>query len=196
MTRLGKLRVLAAIVFAASAGIASASALVPDAGPELGGPDTLQPDGGPTTVAATRQDPGGGLDWAVRVYRSKTGQTCPEVGRLSGGRFGESAGAGRFTPVPVTASGSCGDVERNVAAFAVNTYAASSAQGARVAIFGVVAPSVDSVTLRSPDGAQLLALDRGAFLVVRAETDLSGSTLDIAAAGGKRSSYPLDRGSG
>jgi hypothetical protein len=197
MTRSVKIRLIAAVVFCVCAGVASASVLVPLPGADsISGPDALQPDGGSVATGATAADPAGGPDWAVRVYRSKTGQTCPEAGRVYDGDFGVVDDAGRFTALPVAPSGSCNDLEHNVAAFAVNRYAETRTQGLRSVLFGVVSSNVRSVTLRIAGSVQSLELVGGSFLVVRADDELDDSRLDFTSTDGKTTSYELARVAG
>jgi hypothetical protein len=176
MTRLRTARMLVVVAVSITAGVASASAVIPQGGDSGGGPDSLTPDASPASVESTTPDPAGGPDWAVRVYRSLTGETCPEAGRTSGGQFGRIE-AGRFTVLPVEPSGSCSDLGANLAAFAVNRYPATPDEGARIAIFGVASPHVQTVALKTGASEQPLALDNRSFLVVRAATTLDGLAL-------------------
>lgn len=184
-------RALALATLAVVAGVASASALVPGSGPDVAeAPQGLQPDGGAATLGSTASDPVGGLDWAVRVYTSTTGETCPELGRVFEGRFGHVDGPAGFTELPVDSAGSCADLERAIAAFAVNRYPKTADQGARVALFGVASSTVRTVAFQTASGVESLSLDHQSFLVVRPGLALDG-TLVFTTADGKPSSYPL-----
>jgi hypothetical protein len=193
MTRFGKARLIASVVFCAGAGIASASAIVPAHESEsIGGPATLQPDASPAAVGATAPDPAGGLDWAVRTYHSQTGQTCPEAGRRSSDSFGALDDRGRFAALPLEASGSCGDLERSLATFAVNRYAQTATEGARSAVFGIASPAVRSVTLTTSTSTRLLELVGHSFLAVGGENEFDGAVLELTTVDRRNSSYELD----
>src|SRR5215218_1371214 len=99
-----------ATLLAAIAGVASASALTSSSGNDtLNGPELVQPDGTGASVPVTTTDPDGGVAWAVRVYRSQAGLTCPEAGRTKDGNFGQVYSDGEFHVLDIEAAGSCAD---------------------------------------------------------------------------------------
>jgi len=110
---------------------------------------------------------------------------------MSGGRFGRVDGAAGFSVLQEAASGSCADLRRSIAAFAVNVYAKRLGQPARIAIFGVAAPAVASVALTSSGDRQVVPLERQSFLVVRAGNVLDGLVLEFTTADGATAAYPL-----
>jgi hypothetical protein len=113
------------------------------------------------------------------------------VGLVSEGRFGLLDGAGSFIELPVEAGGSCADLRRTIAAFAVNIYPRTPERQARVAIFGVVSPAVRSAALKTAtEDAEPLVLDRNSFLVVKAGLALD-EVLTFTTADGRTMSYPL-----
>jgi len=73
----------------------------PDAG------TTLQPAEDPAVVVASAvPNPSGGPPWVVRAYTTPSGRECVQVGRLSGGRFGQVQ-RGRFRALPSSGSATC-----------------------------------------------------------------------------------------
>jgi hypothetical protein len=183
------------VVLAVAAGVASASALVPQ--PDATGdpsPESVEPGAAPAYVGATARDLGNGPDWAVRVYTSRTGWKCPEVGRISAGAFGSFDEISGFRELPLAPSGSCADLDKAVAAFGADRYAASPDQPARLAIFGVASARVRTVVLETLGSEQPLALHHSSFLVVRDGADLDGLILEFTTADGVTTSYPLGKG--
>jgi hypothetical protein len=163
---------------AAALGVGSASALLPSrtGGDTLGGPEDLQPSDQPVTIAAQRPDPVGGPDWAVRIYQSQTGLTCPEAGRSDGTDFGALHADGTTVdPLPVEAAGSCGDLGSAPVIFATNHYASPP----RTVVFGVASADVASVAVTGPDGDTALPLDRGAFLFAHDGVAFDGHELVV-----------------
>src|SRR4051794_33444712 len=97
-----RLMIAAAVLLSIGAGVGAASALVPQSSDEPNDdPAKYQPDGGPVAVHALADDPAGGPAWGVRVYRSRTGLTCPEAGRVQDGLFGRDDGNEGFTALPL-----------------------------------------------------------------------------------------------
>ena len=193
MTNAGRVRLIAGVVVSIGTGAASASVLVPaPAAERIAGPEALRPDGRRAVVGATAPDPGGGRAWAVRTYRSATGQTCPEPGRLSANRFGTIDDRGDFAALPVRAAGTCGErAHGGLAAFAVNRYPPRPGEGARIAIFGVAAPAVRSVMLVTPTSTRTLDLVAGSFLAVGADDEFAAATLRLTTVEGRTTFYDL-----
>src|SRR5690606_19309725 len=72
-------------------------------------PDEQTPLAGTARVSPGRAaDPGGGLPWAVRVARGRTGLTCTTVGQVRDGVFGLTGLDGTFRRLPGELSDACG----------------------------------------------------------------------------------------
>src|SRR6201999_1657172 len=74
-------------------------------------------------------------DWAVRVYRSEAGYTCPEAGREVDGDFGRVDGDGSFHPLALAASGQCVDLSKDQYSLDVDHYPADDQRGARAVVY-------------------------------------------------------------
>lgn len=189
MRRLG---MVVAIVVAVVAGVGSASALVGGSGQETAnGPAALQPDGHGARVVIAAPDAHGKQPWAVRVYRSETGLTCPEAGRTQDGEFGQVDSDGTFRPVDIQAAGSCADLNKAPLSLAINHFPAQGTAAARAVIFGVVSPGVSGIVVRLAAGTRRLPLTSNAFLAVVSEPDLEDASLDATLQDGSVKSFPL-----
>jgi hypothetical protein len=181
-----------ATLLAIAAGVASASALTSSSGDDtLNGPAAVQPDGRGASLPITVADPDGGTAWAVRVYRSQTGLTCPEAGRIKDGNFGQVDGDGAFRVLDIEAAGSCVDLAKAPMSLAVNHYPATGELPARAVLFGVVTPKVTAITLTSATGSRALAVKGDAFIAVTREDALKGSSLGAVLGDGSTKSYSL-----
>jgi hypothetical protein len=181
-----------ATLLAVAAGVASASALTSSGGNDTPlGPESVQPDGRGASVPVTAADPDGGVAWAVRVYRSQAGLTCPEAGRTKDGNFGQVYSDGDFHVLDIEAAGSCADLAKAPMSLAVNHYPPSGKLPARAVIFGVVTPKVVSITLSSAAGSRAVAIKGDAFIVVTREDALQGTSLDATLSDGSTKSYTL-----
>jgi hypothetical protein len=181
-----------AAVLAIAAGVASASALTSSSGSDtLNGPEAVQPDGHGASLPVIVADPDGGAAWAVRVYRSQTGLTCPEAGRTKDGNFGQVGSDGAFRALDIQAAGSCADLAKAPMSLAVNHYPASSGLPARAVIFGVVTPKITGITLAGATGSRALAVKGNAFVAVTREDALQGTSLEATLADGSTKSYAL-----
>jgi hypothetical protein len=181
-----------ATLLAVAAGVASASALTSSSGNDTPrGSELVQPDGSGASLPVTAADPDGGVAWAVRVYRSQAGLTCPEAGRTKDGNFGQVYDDGDFHVLDIEAAGSCADLDKASMSLTVNHYPASGKLPARAVIFGVVTPKVTSITLSSATGPRTVAIKGDAFLVVTREDTLLGTSLDATLGDGSTKSYAL-----
>jgi hypothetical protein len=181
-----------ATVLAVIAGVASASALTASSGNDtVGGPDAVQPDGGGAIVPATVADPDGRPPFAVRVYRSKAGLTCPEAGRTKDGNFGQVDGDGNFKALDVEAAGSCADLSKAPMSLAINHYPAAGKIPARAVLFGVTTGQVSTLRLDLATGSRTVPIDGNAFITVVRDEALQGATLAATLADGTTKSYAL-----
>ena len=184
-----RLRWLAALIVLAGAGVASASIVVPHHQPAWS-PADLEP-AAPHVWLAARTPVPDGLPWVLRLYRSKTGDTCAEPGRLLKHQFGQLAAGGRFVVLPLGPSGTCANLGDGPLSLAMNRYAARQGHAAQTVIFGVASPRVRSVVLHSSEGADDIPLDRGAFLIVRPGPPESGLLIEVRSRDGTIHRYPL-----
>jgi len=187
-----RLSFLLATALAVVAGVASASALNPSSGADtVGGTEAVQPDGHGASLPTTVADPDGRAAWAVRVYRSQAGLTCPEAGRTKDGNFGQVDDDGDFRSLDIQAAGSCADLTKAPMSLAVNHYPASGKLPARAVVFGVATPRISGLTLNLAGGARTLAIRSGAFIAVAREDALQGASLVATLADGTTTSYAL-----
>jgi hypothetical protein len=141
----------AAALGAGVLGVSAGSAVVGGSrGPT---PPGLVPVAGSERVGPIVPDPVGGRDWAVRVYMSTGGASCAEVGRTSGGRFGQEDASGTFHALGLDESAACGDLTAEPIIVAVNAYAARARREARTVLFGRAAPAVAEVLVQRRDAA-------------------------------------------
>ena len=188
-----------AVLLVTIAGVAGASALAPsgDTGPHDPEPSNadVEPDGNRPATYRLADDPDGGLGWGLRIYRSATGKTCPNAGRVDGeGRFGRSGDDGRLVELPAAPDGACADLREHPVALAIRRYAGQAGQPARGLVFGVVADASTEVLLRC-DGRGDQRLDtsrRGAFLAVSEDGAWTGCSLTVTPASGDERTYALD----
>jgi len=123
----------------------------------------VTPDG--TAIpGATAPDPDGGADFAVRVYRSQTGWTCPEAGRVKNGVFGQQYEDG-WRDLGLDSAGACADLDRQPVGFAVNTYPQAGDIPAHAVVFGSVANGVSSVTVTIAGVRHELSIVSGTFVL-------------------------------
>lgn len=196
-----RLRFLVALVAATVIGVAGASAVMGATQPvEPSGPADLVPDGTGSTIATTAADPDaaaarGGATvprWAVRVYRSESGLTCPDVNRTVGGDWGRVDGDGSFHPLALDASGECVALSaEHPYELVVRHLPANDERGARAVAFGVAASGVTSITLTTDGTAQDVPIDNGAFVAAIAEDDADATTVAFTLTGGAVETHAL-----
>ncbi len=175
-----RLQLVAALVALAVIGFFGATAVtavVRDDGAEAQySPADLQPDGTGAVVAVSTPARDGRARRAVRVYRSKTGLTCPKVGRTKGGDFGQvDRDDGTFRPEPLDATGSCADLDREPFSVAVNYEPATDAAPGRAVLFGVLTPQVASVELRVAGRSVPLTRSADAYLAEMSMDDAASA---------------------
>ena len=181
-----------ATLLAVAAGVASASALTASGGNDTPlGPEAVQPDGSGARVPVTTADPDGGVAWAVRVYRSQAGLTCPEAGRTENGNFGQVYSDGDFHVLDIEAAGSCADLAKAPMSLAVNHYPATDTLPARAVIFGVITPKITGIALAGAAGSRALTIKGDAFIAVTREDALQGTSLNATLSDGSTKSYAL-----
>ncbi|HYZ28364.1 MAG TPA: hypothetical protein VE570_04850 [Thermoleophilaceae bacterium] len=177
-----------AIAFAALA-LAAATALAagvlplgsPLPGPPRGDvPARLLPRPGTVRLDPLRvPDPNGGPAWGVRIATSRDGSTCYAFGRVQQGRLGVLDAQGRFRPLPLAGTGSCGDLSVDPVAFDIRRVRTAAGQ-ARTLVGGVAGPEVRRLVADRPLPARMLTPSRaGGFLIVYAgEVALSSMRLE------------------
>jgi hypothetical protein len=139
---------------------------------------------GTAVIGATAPDPDGGPDFAVRVYPSETGMTCPEAGRVKDGVFGQQYPEG-WQELPVNSGGSCADLDGQPVGFAVANHPAQGDIGAYALVFGSVSEDVVSVSITLNGTSRELPLSSGTFIApTSVETIASGATLTVTLRGG------------
>ena len=181
-----------ATALAVVAGVASASALTDTSGDDIAnGPELVQPDGRGASVPVAVADPDGRAPWAVRVYRSQAGLTCPEAGRTKDGNFGQVDSDGDFRSLDISAAGSCADLSKAPMSLAVNHYPATGKLPARAVIFGVATAKVTGITLKLATSSRAVAIRSNAFIAVTRDDALQGASLDATLADGSTKSYAL-----
>lgn len=185
---------LLALAVAVVAGVATASAITAQVSPDTAvSPPDVQPDGSGARVPVTAADPDGRPAFAVRVYRSKSGLTCPEVGRTDGGRFGQLDGDGEVQPYGVEATGSCTDLSKAPVGVVVNHYPARGKLPARAVVFGVTTDAISAVRLFTPaaGGDRPVRFAGNTYVAVVREDALDGASLDVTLTDGSTKSYAL-----
>jgi hypothetical protein len=163
---------LAFTVVALIAATAFAAGLLPLGAPLPGPPrgdvpPRLLPRPGSARVDVLRvPDPAAGLPWGVRVARTRDGSICYAFGRVQQRTLGVVDAAGRFRPLPVAGTGSCGDLSVDPVLFDLRRLETSRG-GERTLIGGVAGREVSRITGETAGRSRTLALSAsGAFLAV------------------------------
>jgi hypothetical protein len=164
----GRLAFAVAIILAAAAGVASASAFRVGAY-DPPSPDPVEPLGAPPgEIGEPVPDPGGGPPWAVRVTPTPAGKRCATVGRTDGSAFGPVNAAGEIVDTGPSFSGSCAEPGADPAQVAVARYPDLAGAGARTMLFGVAEAEVTSIAVTHGGIDDSLVPDsHRTFLVVR-----------------------------
>jgi hypothetical protein len=192
---LRRLGLALSLVLAVVAGVVSASALTVTSGGDTPlGPSAVQPDGSGASVPATVADPDGRAPFAVRVYRSKDGLTCPEAGRAKDGSFGRVDDDGSFTALGIQAAGSCADLAKAPMTLAVNHYPAHGEVPARAVLFGATTERVQALNLKLASGSRPVRIDHNAFITVTRDEALRDATLSVTLEDGTIKTYDLQPG--
>jgi hypothetical protein len=159
-----------ACVLAAGAGGAFAAGLLltgaPVRGPSAGEvPRALSPLPATAGIAPLRvDDPYGGPPWGLRLARTAGGQRCVAAGRIVDGKLAAPGKDGRFHALPLTGTGTCGDLRSDPIVFDVaavadpdRTVTVVSGQGTR---------ALTGVTVTRGAVSHDLPLSGGAFVAV------------------------------
>jgi hypothetical protein len=196
---LRRLTFLVALLVAVVAGVAGASAVLGSTGTDTPpGPATLEPDGSGAAIAVTASDPVASRDgtaaprWAVRVYRSQTGLTCPDANRTVGGDYGRVDGDGSFHPLALDASGDCAQLTAAAPyELVVRHFGADGQRGARAVVFGVVTGAVTSIALDDDGATRDVPIAGGAYVAAIADEDADATRVTFTLAGGTVQTHAL-----
>jgi hypothetical protein len=187
-----KLAILLSFVVAVVGGVAAASAIIPSQGADtLNGPDAVQPDGNGARIAAVTPDPAGHEALAVRIYRSKTGLTCPEAARTDGANFGQLDANDKFQPLDVEAAGSCVDLTQAPMSVITNNYGAVDKRPAYAVVFGAVSSKVATASIRLGDSSRPVDIAGGAYIVATNQAGLADAAVQATLTDGSTRTYPL-----
>jgi hypothetical protein len=153
---------LVALPIAATSGAATAVVLreaVISAPDPAQVPDEQTPLAGTATVSPVRAaDPGGGLPWAVRVARGRTGFTCTTVGQVKDGVFGLVGLDQVFRRLPGELSDACGQGGTLTGA---RVMAADRRADVRSIVYGVAGDGLAAATLTTAHGDRRLTIGPG-----------------------------------
>jgi hypothetical protein len=153
---------LVALPIAATSGAATAVVLreaVVTAPDPAQVPDEQTPLAGTARVIPLRaKDPGGGLPWALRVARGKTGFTCTTVGQVKDGTFGLTGLDRVFRRLPGELSDTCGQGGTLTGA---RLMAADKRVNVRSIVYGVAGAQLAAVTLTTAKGDRPLEIGPG-----------------------------------
>jgi hypothetical protein len=194
-----RLKFLMALVAAIVIGVSGASAVMGATEPaQPTGPADLVPDGTGATIAATAADPDGAARgatvprWAVRVYRSESGLTCPDVNRTVGGDWGRVDGDGSFHPLALEASGECVALSADHPyELVVRHLPANDDRGARAVVYGVAAAGVASITMTTDGAARDVPIEHGAFVAAIDEDEAGATSVAFTLTGGALETHAL-----
>jgi hypothetical protein len=113
-------------------------------------------------------DPGGGLPWGIRLYRTTRRAACWQVGRVLGGRLGVIGADRLFHALPVEID-QCRPLDGAGHVFAVQD---ARVGDTRLVVYGFLGPRARSVRLSGAGPARTAAVgEEGAFLFVIALDD-------------------------
>jgi hypothetical protein len=160
----------AALVCSALAGAGVAGAFDTDYVPEGDVGERYAPVPDSAAIEAVAADPDGGREWAVRVYESRAGLRCVQLGRRYGERIGNEV-AGRLHELRAEEGGTCGDTRESPVLVGITRLGdfplTEEREPARTLVAGVAADGVRTVRVYGPDGPRSLKpARRGAFITV------------------------------
>ena len=152
----------------AGAGVAGAFDTADAPGGDVGQAYAPVPES--VAIEAVAPDPGGGREWAVRVYESRTGLRCTQLGRRYGERIGNEV-EGRLHELRAEEGGTCGEPDASPVIVAITRLGDSpfteAREPARTIVSGVASTDVRTVRVATADGVRSLApARRGAFIAV------------------------------
>lgn len=125
-------------------------------------PQELAPGSGEGVLAVTAPDPQAPLPWAVRVYTSRSGESCAIAGQLRARTLGVIRD-GVFRAYRDDERGICADLQQSPLVFGTRYFASP----ARTLVYGRAAPDIDRLRVQGPDGTKTVApAVGGAFLLV------------------------------
>jgi hypothetical protein len=176
--------VLVASSVAAGAAGALAAGLLPTGAPVRGPsraevPRSLAPVASSAHLAALRvDDPLGGPPWGLRLVRTADGQRCVAAGRVVNGSLAAPGKDRRFHALPLTGTGTCGDLRTDPVVFDVA--AVPDPRRPVTVISGLGTRELAGVTVVRAGRSQELTLSDGAFLTVY-RGDIAGPSLSVTA---------------
>jgi hypothetical protein len=150
--------------------------------PEPGkGAQTLQPAKDPAVVTSSAvADPDGGPPWVLRAYTNAEGGSCVQVGRLSGGDFGQVQ-RGEFRKLPTSAPGQCSVADERGPLVAVERRGAN-----RTLVYGLAVDRDAPVTVSVGDvRKRVRPAGLGAFVTVFTGADRTLPIVVTSKAGGR-----------
>ncbi len=213
--KIASIGALAMVAFA-FAGFVGATALVPTS--DLPAPSQLayEPDAAGVSVVIATPDPSASMPWGVRTYRSMTGLTCFNDGRLQGrvegGEFGQvdpddgefhperlsearfgqvDPDTGKFYDLPSGATGGCTDLDKAPSSITVSTYPAQGLRGARAVVFGVLSRNVAAVRLEVDNEQRRLDFNAESYIGVITPDEVASATLAFTMIDGTTSRVKL-----
>lgn len=125
-------------------------------------PRELAPGPGRGVVAVTAPDPQARLPWAVRVYTSRSGESCAVAGQLRARTLGVVRD-GVFRAYRDDERGVCADLDPSPIVFGTRYFSSPS----RTLVYGRAAPDIDRLRVQGPDGPKAVSpAAGGTFLLV------------------------------
>jgi hypothetical protein len=191
--------VVAAALLLAVAGTAAAGTLLALRGSVIPGPTERDagpqqtPAPGTSTITALRAaDPGGGIPWALRVARSRTGLVCGTVGQARpGGPFGLVGLDGRFRTLASSAVDGCGQLPL----IGARVFDARRARDVRTVVNGVAGARLRKVEVTVAGRQRSLKVGSGGtfVLALRGYPEDTGIEVRLTFAGGRTAEHSFGR---